>query len=74
VADDDFAGLETFSPDLLPEGAIPTNGVVVVEYLTPEGETEHVYETLGDTRVIHVIGLLEVGKLLVWADCLADDE
>jgi hypothetical protein len=73
VADDDFAGLEAFSPDLLPDGAIPTNGVIVVEYLTPEGETEHVYETLGDTRIIHVIGLLEVGKLLVWDDGHEDE-
>lgn len=72
MADDDFAGLEAFLPDLLPEAAIPTNGVVVVEYLTPEGETEHAYVTLGDTRIIHAVGLLEVGKLLVWTDAEED--
>jgi hypothetical protein len=74
VADDDFDGLEAFLPDLLSDDAIPTNGIVVVEYLTPEGETEHAYVVLGDTRIVHAIGLLEVGKLLVWDDGSGEED
>lgn len=68
MSDDDFEALETFLPDLLPEGAVPTIGVVLVEFLNSDGETEHSYETLGDVRVINAIGLCEVGKLMLWAD------
>jgi hypothetical protein len=71
---DDFAGLETFIPDLLPEGAVPLGGVVVVEYATAEGETEHAFQVLGDVRRVQAFGLLEVGKWLMFDELAEDDE
>jgi len=70
---DDFTGFEVFLPDTMPEGSIPVHAVVVIEYINKDGETEHAYETLGDARAIHAIGLLEAGKLMLWDD-IHDEE
>lgn len=74
VEEDDFAGLEDFLPEALPDGAVPLAGVVVIEYVTPEGDTEHVYETLGDVRIVHALGLIEVGKFLLLDDMQGEDD
>lgn len=71
--DDDFAGLEDFLPELLPEGAVPLAGVVVIEFANAEGETEHAAEILGDVRVVQALGLCEVGKQLLW-DSMDEEE
>lgn len=71
MGDDDFAGLEDFLPDLLPEGAIPTHGLVVIEYLDANGETEYRYEALGDPRQAESLGLLDVAGRMIWD---GDDE
>lgn len=73
MPDDDFDAIEKFLPELLPDGAIPISGVLVVEFLNEEGETEHTFLTLGGTRVIHAIGLLETGKLMLWDDAHEED-
>ena len=71
---DDFAGLEAFLPDLLPDDAIPVGSVLILEYLTPEGDTEHAYTVLGDIQRVHAFGLFEVGKWLMFDDMNTEDE
>ena len=66
--EDDFAGLEDFLPDVLPDGTVPVCGIVIVEYVTPKGETEHVYQELGDASQVQMLGLLEIGKRLVFEE------
>jgi hypothetical protein len=73
VEQDDFAGLEAVAPDLLPNGAVPMHGVVLLEYVDSEGETDHAYHVLGDVRVVHLLGLLETAKWLVLNDAEEDD-
>ena len=69
--EDDFAGLEDFLPDFLPDGAVPTHGLVVIEYLDVDGDTQYSYESLGNPRQAESLGLLDVAGRMIWD---GDDE
>lgn len=66
--EDDFAAIR----DFVPEGGFPVAGVLILEYIDPDGDTRHAFEALGSQRVVDSLGLFEIGKAIVLSD--ADDE
>lgn len=74
VEPDGFEGIEKFAPELIPEGAVPTHGIIAVEYVTAEGVTHHTYQLLGEARVVEALGLLSIAGLQLWDATEDEDE
>lgn len=61
-------------PELVPDGTVPVGGIIVVEVLDADGVSQRGYQILGNMEVDSAIGLLEIGKLMVWDDLREDAE
>lgn len=60
--------------DMLPEGAIPMNGVRIIRFVDEEGDVSTHFHCSGMSRLVDTLGMLEWAKLHLYITATNDTD